>query len=334
MAIKIDMLNVGDGDAIFVTLKSGSKTLLIVIDGGDRGHELMVHNKLVEKCKQLGKAGPDLVVCTHYDSYHIAGIIKLVGEFGPNIGEIWFHRPQGVMLNEDLSELVENNTPLNENASFLKSLRLQNNQGSEKLSILLESIRQAKTLEQLINRYKIPRQEPFADECSKRGWPEITIIGPTRQFYDQMLSRSTPAGLISDSVHYMELSESGTRHVRNIKPCASLLVNPVTEKQNQVSVILKIETGGETFLFTGDAGVNSFENASGYPHCITDIHFLKIPHHGSSNNINTDLIERMKPKYAYNSGNEYENANVIGCLEEKGCITRSTRRGNDLCYPC
>lgn len=334
MPIEIDILDVGDGDAIFVTLFRKSERLLIVIDGGDRGHESTVCSKLGKKCAELGKDGPDLVVCTHYDSDHIAGVIAIIKEFGNDIGEIWFHQPSGVLLDEAFKELIEGRDLLSESANNLRSLRLQTADGSQKFEVLLESARQASALEQLIHQYQIPWQEPFALECRKEGWPEIKIIGPTRQFYSEVLSSSTPAELISDAVHYMELSESRRSYIHNFSPCQSLHPNPVTEKTNQVSVIIKIEIDGRAFLFTGDAGVNSLENTIGYPVCITGLHFLKVPHHGSINNITYALIDRMQPQYAYNSGDKYENANVIGCLEAKGCSVRSTRRHRDLFYSC
>lgn len=48
--------------------------------------------------EKLGKSGPDLVVCTHYDSDHIAGLIDLIGHFGADIGEVWVHEPPASLI--------------------------------------------------------------------------------------------------------------------------------------------------------------------------------------------------------------------------------------------
>ena len=55
---------------------------------------------------------------------------------------------------------------------------------------------------------------------------------------------------------------------------------------------------GMKFLFAGDATQEALQLAIGTYH-IGNIDFLKVPHHGSKNNLTTPIIELLKPKKSY-----------------------------------
>ena len=55
---------------------------------------------------------------------------------------------------------------------------------------------------------------------------------------------------------------------------------------NLNSAILKIEYNGRSFLFTGDASIESFLSIDNFERELADVFWLKVPHHGSKNNLN------------------------------------------------
>jgi beta-lactamase superfamily II metal-dependent hydrolase len=59
--------------------------------------------------------------------------------------------------------------------------------------------------------------------------------------------------------------------------------------------------------------------------------FLKIPHHGSINNLSQELINIINPQIAYNSGNRYEDSEIIDCIKKKSTrVVRTTKFEGDL----
>jgi len=334
MGLKVsgELLDVGDGDAIVLVLEKENKKLLVVIDGGDTSYASKVCEFVSNRCIELKKQGPDLVICTHYDSDHIAGMLKIVEHFQKNIGMIWVHQPTNFIEEsfKPVTELLENTIVHSVIAENLKIIGLSQTDPDQKFNILLESIKQVENLVDLITKYKIPTKEPFAQECDYQGWEEIKILGPSRDYYNSLFKRTTLPDFFAEE-YRMLLSES-VKVVKKLvaNPCSLLETNPKTSVTNRASVVIRIDVGTKKLLFTGDAGLDSFETLIGYPNSIRNMEFLKIPHHGSINNITKELIEIINPKRAFNSGDKYENINVINCLRNRGCEVKTTKDGGDL----
>ena len=93
MNIKIHILDVKDGDAIILELSKDDKNLVMVIDGGKTSYYTeKMKPKLKEILKANNKQAPDIIVCTHYDSDHIGGLIPLIEDYIADIREVWIHR--------------------------------------------------------------------------------------------------------------------------------------------------------------------------------------------------------------------------------------------------
>ena len=81
----LKFLNVGKGDSIIVNLKKNNESFVALIDGGEERYSDYVFEELSRVLNDNNKEGPDLVVCSHYDSDHIGGLIKLTRKFGQKI---------------------------------------------------------------------------------------------------------------------------------------------------------------------------------------------------------------------------------------------------------
>lgn len=109
------------------------------------------------------------------------------------------------------------------------------------------------------------------------------------------------------------------------------------EDANNNSIVLKIQYGETSFLFTGDA-----ERASEIDICEsgTDLSatLLKVAHHGSSTSSSYMFLNAVMPKYAVISlgkNNEYGHPHdeVISRLNDLGTtLLRTDERGDIFCY--
>jgi beta-lactamase superfamily II metal-dependent hydrolase len=329
------MFKVGDGDAIVMTLEKQDSKLLVVIDGGDTSYATRVCNYVQAKCDELQKEGPDLIICTHYDSDHIAGVIKMAEHFRSKIKMIWVHKPPA-LIKESFSpvrQLLENQRKVSAEAESLRTIQLFEDDPEFKFNFLLESLIQLNTLISLINDNQIPNEEPFAGQCYYKGWEELVILGPTKEYFDSLFGKLSVNEFFAWEHHLNLLESKKIDKPRSSNPCESLKTNPDTSKCNLSSVILRIDVGNERLLFTGDAGVKSFKNALNFPGSVRDVTFLKIPHHASENNINKELIDLINPVYAFNSGDGYESSDVIDCFKaKKGRVVKTTKADGDLAF--
>jgi len=346
MDIKIKVLDVGDGDAIIVQLNKNNENLVMVIDGGESKHyKTIVKPELQKTLIDANKKAPDIVVVTHYDSDHIGGLIPLVTDYIDDIKEVWVHRPPE--LNEKDFSIIKSFNPKNivtsnsNHFSLEKSIQEKTSFSRSCIKLnskfILESLRQLDTLIGIIPTSKI--REVFYNYSYKR-WPEIRVLGPTKSFYDNLFPRTMLLeNLMLNEIKYNEdytrLDEGLMKYRKlityNINPC-SHLKNDSTARltsTNKASIIISIDEDKKKYLFTGDAGIDSFKAIPNWGKELENLYWLKIPHHGSDNNISQELIDKMKPKFAFNSGDKYQDDHVLECLRKNSSNVISTKsRGN------
>lgn len=345
---KFHLLNVGDGDAIIVLLQRGIESLIIVIDGGESRHyESKVKPLLKNLLRATGKIAPDIVVVTHYDSDHIAGLIPLIDDYIDGIQEVWVHRSpelsdgsstsfksgflsgRKLLTAEFLSETKQNlsNLIITEEEILLKSRFVIESLGQ--LETLLGKIPSAK-VKHVYYGYTFP------------GWPELKVLGPTEEFYDQLFPRTkTLMELIVDEVASSTFEDDDSlQRIREIafhglNPCQRLKTeaNAKLTQTNKASIIISIDINDKRCLFTGDAGITSFKAIPNWKQELKNLYWLKIPHHSSDNNMSTEIINVMQPKYADSSGDRHQDDHVIECIstnQRSMGAPRSTKTNGDL----
>lgn len=343
----IDVLNVGDGDAIIVTLKKESENLVVVIDGGEARHyHATVKPKLVPILEKNGKSAPDIVVATHYDSDHIGGLIPLVDDYIDNIKEVWVHHSSKLVNEaltfknsiEELNHLKITNELLVDSSFISFNKHIQEVAIIDKRNLLIESINQLDTFVRKIPPHKL--RQAFAGYFYP-GWPEMKVLGPTEEYYNSLFPDSHPLEkLLLEEI--VDIKMEGIVNFERFVALSSYLDNPCQflktdlnaklTPTNKASIIISIDNTTDRYLFTGDAGICSFKNIPDWEKELKDIYWLKIPHHGSDNNISTEIINIMKPKFADNSGDKYEDTHVLQCIgrNQRSENVRSTKSNNDL----
>lgn len=347
MEVKVNMLNVKDGDAIIIELIKQDKTLVMVIDGGESGYYLKkMKPKLETVLKKYNKKAPDVVVCTHYDSDHIGGLIPLIQDYINDIQQVWIHTTSDSIdtLLVEAADIKNNGLKLMKlykEVNLDKELLLESQKPVELIEenkqFLVESLDQLDQLIKLIPPAKLKqvyhKQRPLTD------WPEIMILGPTFEYYKKLFPKSrTLKSLILEELQVsgeMSLSEKIRKEIID-NPCDKLK-NDRTAKittVNKASIIIAIDNDEKRYLFTGDAGLESFKNIPNWENELKDIYFLKVPHHGSNYNMSKEMAQKMNPQYAYCSGDTYQDDEVIECLAQKtkDKIIKTTKADGDLYF--
>jgi beta-lactamase superfamily II metal-dependent hydrolase len=87
---------------------------------------------------------------------------------------------------------------------------------------------------------------------------------------------------------------------------------------------------GKKYLFMGDAGRDAFNNIPLHlKNEIKGVFWLKVPHHGSKHNMDSAMINWIKPKTAYISTEgieNYLNQCTVNALKRAGCSVYSTHK--------
>ncbi len=329
MRIKIKVLNVADADAIIVSLSDSIKgDILLLIDGGRHSHSGLVIEHTAKEAISLGKKAPDYILCTHFDSDHIGGLLDVVKHFKNDIGHILLHK-----TTEYFNQIIKANTRSDESSIFPSEADCILT--AEENDIVLESIKQEAELIDLIKSYNIQSSEPIAQQFSFGVWDDtIKIIGPSLGFYKTLFpNHFTPKDIVITEPLIELMSEDGNlKENENPFEAFDKLKRTKVSAPNLNSAILKIEYNGRSFLFTGDASIESFLSIDNFERELADVFWLKVPHHGSKNNLNSMLVKLFNPKYVVVSGDKLVNGTMLSCFEKLGSKVELTKRIKFLFY--
>lgn len=328
MDLSIDMLSVGNGDAIVVWLKDDKSSAIVLVDGGNKsnGGEVIQHLETYVLPHVIQKA-PDIIISTHPDKDHIGGLFDVVDYYKKNIKSILIHDPSAHM---------GNNYKLLKESAKKKSM-------AKGFDFIFESLEMREELVQKINSYGIPTMEPFFNNTSLNT-SYIKILGPTEKYYASLLTgfknieeflekEASIENKMSQDM-YSEILEMIENTLYDDNPCPVIDENNETTAENNSSVILEITIGNNRFLFTGDAGVQALlEVHLRTP--LNNVFWLDLPHHGSRRNLSSELINIMKPQMVFVSaiGNKkHPRKALVNCLKKSGAIVYSTHNNGNMWY--
>lgn len=320
--ISIDMLSLGNANSSIVWLKDHlDNNYVILIDGGNKGDGEKVINHLDRYVLPYTDTfAPDLVICTHHDKDHIGGLIDVVNHYGNNIGEIWINNPAEYMgfLNYQLLE-----------ESFRKKSL------AKQYQVILESLTDLDDFISIVDKKKIIRMPALAGRNKFDG--VISVLGPSEKFYKSLLPGMTNLeDYVSKEADWAYKSIFGEPLINEAleisSPCPIVDEENTTSATNNSSVILEINRNGDRYLFTGDAGVQAFEDVETRV-SLEDIYWLDVPHHGSRRNLSSRLIDAMSPKVCYISANgsiKHPRRALVNCLKRHGAKVYSTHKTGNM----
>lgn len=282
---EVDFLAVGDGekcgDAIALRignlLANAPQQTVVVIDGGfkDSGAALVQHIRDYYKTEVV-----DAVISTHPDNDHTSGLEAVLTEL--EVVNLVMHLPWN--HTQDTSNLFEDDRVTDE--SVKRALR--------------ESLETARNLEKLAKQKGINIVEPF---WGVTGFNNVMrILGPTEEFYKSLLPgyRGTPepkAGLAFAFTQFIKEAKETVKKIAEHWGHETLDDTGETTAENNSSAILLFTIGGESLLFTGDAGIPALSEVIGRLQAegfdFSRLKFVQVPHHGSRRNIGPTLLNTL-----------------------------------------
>lgn len=324
---EIDMLGVGAADAFLIRFyDEDDKQHVVLVDAGyyDNGKEIC---KFVRE--RYGTYTIDLAICTHCDDDHYGGFIYILEEMlnHPNesvdIKKILINDPGDCITEEDVKWYENRDNVIKEARTVYESHDTN----------LLELIDKVKEKRNLVS------EQAFSDG----HWSEfdglIDIIAPSSSYYrsQALLFRNKLQAydyvLEDDEDDAIELPATKKVFSKKLKG-----KDPSSHNKSSIIFLFK-PSDGKTFLFTGDADGDAFDNIAFQCDLdkIKDIYWLKLPHHGSAYNVTNEMVNHLRPKIAYVSTEKYGHyldKAVVGAFKKIGTCIYSTHSTYNVWHHC
>lgn len=341
VGFEIDFLPVGNGDrsgdAIAIRYGVPNDYKVLVYDGGTKESGLALVNHIK---KHYGTSRVDYVVNSHPDADHASGLSVILENM--DVGELWMHQPwkySGVILD------------------YFKDGRITDNSLAERLK---EKMATAYALERLAEEKHIPVYEPF--QGASIG--EFVVLSPEEDWYVhdliaefQKSPEQKESGAVAANSHsgiFEAITKAATCAVDWITEhwgVESLRNDVQTSAENESSVILFGHLDGKGILLTGDAGIRALAASVTHLESLNVslpniVSFIQIPHHGSRNNVSTEVLDRVvgprkaiddkiTTKMAYVSASEFSKTHprkvVTNAFMRRGADVVATK-GHTKCY--
>jgi len=333
MLFSLDVMRARKGDCLMLHFGKPNDPGLGIIDGGPRkvyAPHLKPRIEQVRKARHLTGQKPllvDFLMVSHVDDDHIQGILDLTKEL---ITSEDAHKPQLVQVLSFWHNSFENiigSTPDELTAKFKSQFGPASTAGDppsdltidaetasdEETTVstlkVLASIEQGARLRSDANRLKWPLNPEFDGRlimARKKGETvEIshdlgfTVVGP-------ML----PDLRMLHSKHQAWLKELEKKGVSPEEALAAYVDRSVP---NLSSIVVLAEANDKRMLLTGDARgdkiLQGLELVGVLPKGRTmEVDVLKVPHHGSSNNLDDDFFQRIiADQYVFSGNGEHGN---------------------------
>lgn len=340
MIFSLDVLRARKGDCLMLHFGAEDDPHLILIDGGPSdvyGPFLKPRLQQVHRSRELDERDPlpvDVVMVSHVDDDHIKGILDLTKEQRGNnpdlrldVTSLW-HNSFDDLLKTKPSELVAGFGTASVEASA------EGEEGIDSGSVLasfgksmqrdeaeIEDEDMHQTIEVLSS---IPQGRTLRDDAKALGWKpnhkfkgklilsaeaakpvalgdlKMTVVGPMQ-----------PELLALQGEHDKWLRAQKEKKKKSSE--AALAAFTDESIPNLSSIVVLAELGGKSMLLTGDARgdkilkgmeLAGLLKAGGQKH----VDVLKVPHHGSDNNMETIFFKRVPADhYVFSGDGEHGN---------------------------
>lgn len=257
--LKITLLSEQTADCVLVTI-GASRPTHILIDGGLAADQ----KDVAEFCKAHYKGGKviDLIILTHVDGDHIGGLLHLLNQdFATSnfIKQVWFNSKHPVKLESAASPTLD------------------------------ITYAQGNKLTRLLSQKNIPTSPRVASTISTEtinDLCEVRILGPSIDALDEMLNKWP----LDQS---LDVAAGRADHLDdwNALRATNCLSDGSSKNRSSVVVLIHCLETGKKALFTGDSVPEEILKFTDANQEAVDL--VKLPHHGSKNNINGDLIKKF-----------------------------------------
>jgi hypothetical protein len=335
MIFSLDVRRARKGDCLLLHFGTAENPHLIIIDGGPSnvyGPHLKPRIEKIRSERGLAasKALPvDVLMVSHVDDDHIRGILDLTREEMQAVGakqpkmlkvlDFWHNsfdavishntKPLTAAFTKHFGAAAVNGGPLSDDA--VDKVVMASDEETDVLESglqVLASIEQGFRLRDAANALDYPLNAAFDNElivARKDAEPapvaelEVTVVGPMLKELDALRKKH---------VEWLEALKAAGK-----EPPTALAEYVDKSVPNLSSLVFLVEAGKKRILLTGDArGDKIIEGLELVGLLETngtiDVDILKVPHHGSSNNLDDDFFERIRaPHYVFSGNGEHGN---------------------------
>jgi len=326
---EIDFIEAGEkksGDAIALRYGGPNGQTIHVVDGGyascNDGQKLIdiinAHYAPVSKI--------DHVILTHPDTDHASGLKTVVETC--NIDILWMNRPW---------VYVDKLLPMFEYKYTRDGL----------IQRLKKDFPHVVGLEDIAIRRNIPIREAFQGAVIG----SFFVLAPTQARYLELVvsSDKTPAVVRG----LLDLPQQIVRSIKGLWGEENLKGNTEgTSRQNEMSIVQYAQIAGDKILLTGDAGVETLEEAYQYAKnsgvVLPGLNLFQAPHHGGRRNLSSEILDKwLGPKlptkitapafWVAVSANGFDDDHprkaVRRALMHRGGGVLSTKGRKHICWP-
>jgi beta-lactamase superfamily II metal-dependent hydrolase len=306
---RIDMLPADHGDCLWIEYGAKESPHRILIDGGT-AHSYPDLRRRIESLPP-GQRRFELFVVTHVDVDHIGGSLELLRDMENlkiKFRDVWFNgweqiapSVMGPLDGERLSDRLKEG---------VKQGRLKWNQAFQGKAAV------------------VPSDEDTNLPTRKlSGGMKLTLLAPTesqlKKLRAEWVKVVTAAGLVPGKVKD-EKRRDGRRDILgagriDVEGLADSKFSSDTAVANGSSIAMLAEYNGQSCLFTGDAyattlaaSLRRLKAERGIGDRPLPLDALKLPHHGSRNNLSAELIGLVKcRRYLFSTnGNIFKHPNM------------------------
>lgn len=350
MIFSLDVIRAGKGDCLLLHYGTKDERGLIVIDGGPSGiytphlkpRLKKIRHNLAQNRKPLEI---DLLMISHVDDDHIHGILDMTKDLIQDdkkfaqIFSFWHNSFDNILDNgaEEVTSAFKNQFGEASMDGSPPDLNLDIDEDEELIDSslkVLASIKQGAQLCSDIKKLDIELNPEFDEglisankntESFEMGRGlKFTVIGPMAPELDE-LQKKHQAWLKSLLKEGKSPEEVLSAYVDKSVP-------------NLASIVVLAEVGDKRILLTGDARGDKILEGLELVNLIDEggsmhVDILKVPHHGSANNLDDDFFERITADhYVFSGDGEHGNP------ERESLEMLLNARGNDdytihLTYP-
>jgi hypothetical protein len=326
MIFSLDVRRARKGDCLLLHFGSKHEPGLVMIDGGPSdvfAPQLRPRLLTIKQWRGLGGGQPlpvDVLMVSHVDDDHIKGILDLTRELiaqpegsrAVHVASLWHNSFDDVIGNTP-TELTAALTAQFGAASLEGELpddaTIESGEGDEEDEEVVESslkvlasIEQGHRLRADADKLEIDLNTEFAGKLIIAGKDAIDMGGGLTM---------TVAGPMKPELLQLQKKHDEWLKTQQHKPKpagAALAAYVDRSVPNLSSLVVLAKSGGKSVLLTGDArgdkilaGLETIGALEAGKTIHVDV--LKVPHHGSSNNLNRNFFERITANHYVFSGN-------------------------------
>jgi len=324
MIFSLDVCRARKGDCLLLHFGSKDEPGIVMIDGGPSavyGPHLKPRLMQIREARKLDNRTPlpvDLLMVSHVDDDHIQGILDLTREMiatkqAPLLRVLSFwHNSFDDIIGQDPAELTAAVTAQFGAASLNGGLPADAGVDSgESDEVICGSLKVLASIEQ---------GHRLRGDAESLGFPR------NPEFDGKLILAAKKAVPVAEGLSFVvagpmkpELKELQKKHDQWLKtlkdksPAESLAAYVDKSVTNLSSIVVLAEFGGKTILLTGDARGDKILQGLELVGALRKggsmrVDVLKVPHHGSSNNLDLGFFERITAShYVFSGDGEHGN---------------------------